>query len=78
MKDPNYKHSLVFPSALRGEVQKIKTDLKQYYEAKQKRHFIKRRARLVKNAWRNGIVGVELPNEQGASEISQLYQSNQD
>ena len=30
-----------------------------YIESKQKKSFIKRRAKLIRNHWRNGIAGVE-------------------
>ena len=53
----------------------IKKQIKQYQDLKEKRFYIKRRVKLIKNNWRNGIVGVEMPNEQ-SDEQSVFYQSN--
>ena len=63
-------NELVFPSTRRSENYDTKKEIKEYQEIKEKRQSIKRRIKLVKNAWRNGIVGVEMPNEEGGSEES--------
>ena len=70
--------ALMFPSAARSSVYDTKREIKEYQEVKARRQFIKRRVKLVKSGWRNGIVGVEMPNEEGNGEQSQLYKSNYD
>lgn len=34
-----------------------------YHENKEQRMFIKRRAKLIRNQWRNGITGIENPSD---------------
>ena len=47
------------PIERRKEVAEAKQVMAAYKEQKDKRMFIKRRAKLIKSQWRNGIVGVE-------------------
>lgn len=47
------------PSDRRTEVKQINLDMKQYRENKETKMFIKRRAKLIRNQWRNGITGIE-------------------
>ena len=61
------------PSQRRDEVQKAKQQMMAYQELKQQKQFIKRRAKLIKAGWRNGICGVEMPDD---NEDSVIYQSN--
>jgi cell division protein FtsB len=67
------KPTLVSPGMRRNEVNQIKTQIKEYQDLKERRSQIKRRVKLIKTGWRNGIVGVELPNE---SQESVFYQSH--
>jgi len=67
------------PSQRRAEVAQTKTEMKQYQELKNQRQFIKRRSKLIKSGWRNGIVGIEMPNEEGSladCSGSVFYRSN--
>lgn len=54
---------LVQPMERRSEVNSMKSQIKEYQQLKERRSQIKRRAKLIKTGWRNGIVGVEMPNE---------------
>lgn len=45
-----------------------------YAEIKKQKSQIKRRAKLIKTGWRNGICGVEMPDN---DKSSVLYESNQ-
>lgn len=65
----------MFPQARREEVNAIKNQIKEYQDAKERKFFIKRRVKLIKNGWRNGIVGVEMPNEESTDQ-SIFYKSN--
>ena len=47
------------PSARRKELQDAKKQMELYREQKEKKMFIKRRTKLIRSHWRNGITGVE-------------------
>ena len=47
------------PIERRKEVAEAKKVMVAYKEQKDKRMFIKRRTKLIKSQWRNGIVGIE-------------------
>ena len=47
------------PSERRHEIAQMKTQMGKYQENKEKKMFIKRRAKLIRNHWRNGIAGIE-------------------
>lgn len=47
------------PIERRKEVVEAKKAMAAYKEQKDKRMFIKRRTKLIKSQWRNGIVGIE-------------------
>ena len=56
----------------------MKNNLAMYADIKQKKQFIKRRAKLIKTAWKNGIVGVELPNEKLDVETNDFFTNTRD
>jgi len=41
------------------ELQDTKQAMVEYQESKEKKMFIKRRTKLIRSQWRNGITGVE-------------------
>ena len=47
--------------------------MEDYAEIKKQKSFIKRRAKLIKTGWRNGVCGVEMPDN---DKSSVLYESN--
>ncbi|CDW82218.1 UNKNOWN [Stylonychia lemnae] len=62
---------LKYPSQRRQEIYEAKEAFKNYQEIKSQKIFIKKRNRLIQNGWRNGIVGVEVPGDQGSLFYSQ-------
>ena len=62
------------PEDRRAENRNARTAMEDYAEIKKHKSFIKRRAKLIKTGWRNGICGVEMPDNDSSSV---LYESNQ-
>ena len=52
-------HAIKMPSMRREEVADSKRAMLEYQEQKEQKMFIKRRTKLIRNHWRNGIAGVE-------------------
>ena len=66
---------LTSPAERRDEIVVAKSQMREYQQAKSNKSFLKRRAKLIKSGWRNGIVGMESPDD---AEGSLLFQSNRD
>ena len=49
----------MMPSQRRKDLLEVKQQLNEYRESKEQKSFLKRRAKLIRNHWRNGIAGVE-------------------
>ena len=47
------------PSQRRKDLLEVKRQLVEYKQSKEQKSFIKRRTKLIRNSWRNGITGVE-------------------
>ena len=52
-------NAIKMPSMRREEVADSKRAMLEYQEQKEQKMFIKRRTKLIRNHWRNGIAGVE-------------------
>ena len=59
----NKAEVLTQPSERRAQVQQAKAFREEFAKLKKEKHFLKRRMRLVKQGWRNGVVGVEGIND---------------
>ena len=66
---------LTSPAERRDEIVVAKSQIRDYQQAKANKAFLKRRGKLIKSGWRNGIVGMESPDD---AEGSLLFQSNRD
>ena len=51
------------PSQRRQEATQAKNQMAEYKQQKEMKMFIKRRTKLIRNHWRNGITGVENAND---------------
>ena len=51
------------PSQRRKDLLEVKRQLVEYKQSKEQKSFIKRRTKLIRNSWRNGITGVEQVQE---------------
>lgn len=54
------------PSIKRQELRTTKEALATYQEMKSQKIFIKKRNRIIQNGWRDGILGVDMPGDQGS------------
>ena len=52
------------PKDRRKEVAEQKKNIAEYADQKEKRMFIKRRAKLLRTHWRNGIAGLTNPADE--------------
>jgi hypothetical protein len=59
------------PKARREEVRRHKEMRREFTQVKKQKMALKRRMKLIQQGWRNGIVGVEGPDDQAELEISQ-------
>ena len=57
------KIGICMPSQRREEVNQTKLTMKQFKENKEQKMFLKRKAKLIRNQWRNGIAGIENASE---------------
>ena len=52
---------MMMPSQRRKDVVEAQKQIAEYRENREQKNFIKRRAKLIRSHWRNGITGVESP-----------------
>ena len=58
--------TLGVPSEKRQELKQVKDALSTFQEMKSQKIFIMKRNRIIKNGWRDGILGVEMPGDSGS------------
>ena len=58
---------LMMPIERRNEVKQMNQAMNQYRENKETKMFIKRRAKLIRSHWRNGITGIENASDVAAT-----------
>jgi hypothetical protein len=51
---------------MRQELQEVKEALHTFQDIKSQKIFIKKRNRIFQNGWRDGILGVDMPGDQGS------------
>jgi hypothetical protein len=58
--------SLATPAEKREELSAMKEAVATFQEMRSQKIFIKKRNRVIQNTWRDGILGVEMPGDQGS------------
>jgi len=60
------RSSLATPAEKREELSAMKEAVATFQEMRSQKIFIKKRNRVIQNSWRDGILGVEMPGDQGS------------
>ena len=64
------------PKDRRKEVAEQKKNITEYADQKEKRMFIKRRAKLLRTHWRNGIAGLTNPADEDNDQIKSSHSTS--